>query len=69
MNDITRMPVSVLYDLLSSKTLTLLEAMSKKDDPLTILLLKLEVQTLQAEITQRKSSNLKGPPILKFSKN
>ncbi len=69
MDDITRMPLTVLYDLLSTKTLSLLDALNRKDDPLTIVLLKLEIQTIQSEITHRKSSNLKRSNVLKFSKN
>jgi len=69
MDDITRMSLSSLYDLLSIKTLSLLEAINKKDVPSRILSLKIEVQLIQSEITNRKSSNLKRNMVLKFSKN
>jgi len=69
MDEITRMSLSNLYDLLSIKTLNLLEAMNKKDVPSRILSLKIEVQLIQSEITNRKSSNLKRNMVLKFSKN
>ena len=69
MDEITRMSLSNLYDLLSIKTLNLLEAMNKKDVPSKILSLKIEVQLIQSEITNRKSSNLKRNMVLKFSKN
>jgi hypothetical protein len=69
MNDITRMPLSSLYDLLSIKTLSLLEAMNKRDKPSIVLALKFEVQTIQSEIANRKSSNLKINRAITFSKN
>jgi hypothetical protein len=69
MDDITRLSLSALYDLLSSKTLSLLDAMNRKLDPSIVQSLKAEVQKIQSEIRQRKSSNLKGNFALKFSKN
>lgn len=69
MDDITRLSVSALYDLLSSKTLILLDEMNRKSDPSIIQTLKVEVQQIQSEINHRKSLNLKGNIVLKFSKN
>lgn len=69
MDDITRMPNSSLYDLLSSKTLSLLEAMNRKDKPSIILSLKFEVQLIQSEISNRKSSTIKINNAITFSKN
>jgi hypothetical protein len=69
MDDITLLPFSVLYDLLSSKTLSLLDAMNRKLDPTLIQSLKEEVQKIQSEIRNRKTSNLKSNFVLKFSRN
>jgi hypothetical protein len=69
MEDITRLPLSALYDLLSSKTLSLLEEMNKKTDPSIIQSLREEVQKIRSEITHRKSMNLKTSFVLKFSRN
>jgi len=69
MDDISRMTLSALYDLLSTKTLSLLEAMNKKTEPKLIQSLKSEVQRIQLEIKRRRSSNLKQNYVLKFSRN
>jgi hypothetical protein len=69
MDDITRLSLSALYDLLSSKTITLLDEMSRKSGPSIVDPLKVEVQQIQSELRHRKSLNLKGNFVLKFSKN
>jgi hypothetical protein len=69
MEDITRLQLSALYDLLSSKTLSLLDAMNRKLDPSTVQSLKVEVQKIQSEIRHRKSTNLKNNFVIKFSRN
>jgi hypothetical protein len=69
MDDITRLPLSALYDLLSAKIVSLLDAMNKNLEPSIVQSLKVELQKIQSEIRHRKSLNLKSNFVLKFSKN
>jgi hypothetical protein len=69
MDDITRLTISALYDMLSTKTLSLLDAMNRKLDPSIIQSLKAEVQKIQSEIRNRKSSILKSNFVQIFSRN
>jgi hypothetical protein len=69
MDDITRLTISALYDLLSTKTLSLLDAMNRKLDPSIVQSLKAEVQQIQSEIRNRKSSISKSNFVVIFSRN